>query len=305
MCFGTADWQGLFHTIQSNQVRCCSVLLPLMWSRCVSISNGKDTLTTSLYWFRLTTAKGKSVRSCSEWLRLPHWACCLMEGEHERMGHTGWPFRQSLFGADVISHKKWWTYICWEGKKDRLSLSHTHTDTSKHTYRTVAPWPCSRFCGTDTRRWRRLPTASESGASASEASGPSHVTNHSIKLYYYCLLMLTTSLSWLLVKALPSPYWSPATSASHLHPPELLETKEKKRWLNKDRMAVCDQIFGALKESREMRREKKGETKVEHRQNWNSVNIHLSDRSGSYGSSVILWFWSWSQLLGVATDGMV
>ena len=133
MCFGTADWQGLFHTIQSNQVRCCSVLLPLMWSRCVSISNGKDTLTTSLYWFRLTTAKGKSVRSCSEWLRLPHWACCLMEGEHERMGHTGWPFRQSLFGADVISHKKWWTYICWEGKKDRLSLSHTHTQIHPNT----------------------------------------------------------------------------------------------------------------------------------------------------------------------------
>lgn len=70
------------------------------------MSNGKDTLKTSLYWFQLTTSEHLSVRSHSEWLQIPHRACCLMEGEYEMMAHIGWPFRRSLFGVDVIRHKK-------------------------------------------------------------------------------------------------------------------------------------------------------------------------------------------------------
>lgn len=170
-----------------------------------------------------------------------------MEGEHEMMGHIGWPFRRSSLWCWCHKTQKVMDLHLLRGNKDWLfdfnsyknthsifpshTHTHTHTDTSKHTYRTVAPWPCSRFCGTDTRQWCRLPTASEFDASASEASGPLHERNDSIishSLYDCYLFMLTASLSSSLVKALPSPCWSPATSASHLHPPELLERKQKK-----------------------------------------------------------------------------
>lgn len=208
-----------------------------------------------------------------------------MEGEHEMMGHIGWPFRRSLFGVDVIRHKKWWTYICWEGIKIgyltlihiqehtlNLPLSHTHTHRYIQTHlqdccslallevlwdwhQTVMPSSNSfrvrRFCqrGERTFTWEKW--------------------LHYISFIVWLLSVHANNFSQFIVgKSFTFTMLEPCnicfTSSSSWTPGKETEKDGRiktdtslKLYLIVCRMAVCDQISGALKESREMRREKK------------------------------------------------
>lgn len=207
-----------------------------------------------------------------------------MEGEHEMMGHIGWPFRRSSLWCWCHKTQKVMDLHLLRGNKDWLfdfnSYIRTHTQSSPltHTHRYIQThlqdccslallevlwdWHQTVMPSSNSFRVRRF-------CQRGERTFTWEKWLHYISFIVWLLSVHANSFSQFIVgKSFTFTMLEPCnicfTSSSSWTPGKETENDGRiktdtswKLYLTVCRMAVCDQISGALKESWEMRREKK------------------------------------------------